>query len=69
MKKKIQKKTGTTIIKIVNKILYVWLIIVAFIFIVGLVSSGDIKGAFTFLLFGGVLPFLVVKGLTKLFKK
>lgn len=63
------KKTGTTIIKIVNKILYVWLIIVAFIFIVGLVSSGDIKGAFTFLLFGGVLPFLVVKGLTKLFKK
>lgn len=63
------KKIGTTIIKIVNRILYVWLFIVAFIFIVGLISSGDIKSAFTFVLLWGVVPFLIIKGLIKLFKK
>ena len=63
------KKIGTTIIKIVNRILYVWLFIVAFIFIVGLISSGDIKSAVTFVLLWGVVPFLIIKGLIKLFKK
>lgn len=59
------KKVGTTI----NKILYIWLSIVAVIFIIGLTSSRDVKGAFTFILLWGIVPFLIIKGVIKLLKK
>lgn len=59
------KKVGT----VINKILYIWLFIVVIIFFIGLISSGDVKGALKFILLWGIVPFLVIKGLIKLLKK
>lgn len=56
-----KKKFSITTKKVVNIIIYIWLVIATFIFIIGLINGGSIDGGLFFLFICGIVPFSIIK--------
>lgn len=56
-----KKKFSITTKKVVNIIIYIWLVIATFIFIIGLINGGSIDGGLFFLFVCGIVPFSIIK--------